>query len=458
MKAAYDQKDPKSIEAYGQRLLDGTLRSVQGINPVPSTLLDTKVGGRTRGAFGSALETYYYDIHPGNESEPDFKEAGVELKTSPIKRLVRGGYSAKERLVFSIINYQKEAGKTFQTSSFLHKSANVMWVSYLREEGQMLGDQLVKIAKLIRFDDLPKKDKKIIQDDWETIVAKIRAGKAHELSEGDTLYLAACTKGVNGKSLRTQHDTDLMAKPRAFSFKSGYMTALIRRQLDLIDVDEEAIVKDSQQLENKSFEELVLSRLDVFVGKTVEEIAADIAPDLSTKAKGYHAALGRRMFGVKKQKVEELENAEVVLKAVRISEEGMPAEAISFPYFKYKELIKERWNDSTLKEKLSKRFLFLIYQYDDGDKGVLRFKGGRFWTMPVNELDGVVARMWRRTIKGVAQSDLTNLPKESDHKIIHIRPHGRDGLDTDELPDGSYSPKKCFWLNKDYIKGVLEME
>lgn len=37
----------------------------------------------------------------------------------------------------------------------------------------------------------PAADLEIIRQDWQTIVEKIRNGKAHEISEGDTNYLGA---------------------------------------------------------------------------------------------------------------------------------------------------------------------------------------------------------------------------------------------------------------------------
>lgn len=456
MKAAYDQKDPESIEAYGKRLVGGTLRSVQGVNPVPRATLDTTVGGRTRGSFGSALEAYYYGINPGNESEPDFKDAGVELKASPIKRLTRGGYSAKERLVFSLINYEKEAGKSFETSSFLHKSSKLMLVSYLHEKGEALGDHLVKIAKLIRFDDLPKKDKKIIQDDWNTIVTKIRAGKAHELSEGDTLYLGACTKGVNSKSMRPQHGTSLMAKPRAFSFKSGYMTSLVRRELAVAPDNQESAIKDVGELDGKSFEEVILSRFGKYIGKSVDAIAEEIGFDLNPAAKGYYAAIARRMLGVRKASVEELEKAEVVLKTIRLSASGSLEESMSFPAFKARELVNQEWEESDLHELLSKRFLFVTYQYNKD--GILHFKSAKFWTMPLSILDGIVHDTWLQTIEKLKLSSTDGFVKKSEGKVVHIRPHGRNKLDTDMLPNGATMPKKCFWLNKDYIKSILEIQ
>ena len=68
-------------------------------------------------------------------------------------------------------------------------------------------------------------DLEIIKQDWQTIIDKIKAGEAHNISEGDTMYLAACTKGANAKSIRKQPFSNIPAKQRAFSLKSSYMSA-----------------------------------------------------------------------------------------------------------------------------------------------------------------------------------------------------------------------------------------
>jgi DNA mismatch repair protein MutH len=52
---------------------------------------------------------------------------------------------------------------------------------------------------------------------------KITSGKTHELSEGDTFYLGACTKGANALSVRKQPFSEIPAKQRAYSFKQGYV-------------------------------------------------------------------------------------------------------------------------------------------------------------------------------------------------------------------------------------------
>lgn len=60
--------------------------------------------------------------------------------------------------------------------------------------------------------------------DFNVIKDKICAGKAHELSEGDTLYLGAATKAATSEDRREQPFSDELAKPRAFAFKNSYMT------------------------------------------------------------------------------------------------------------------------------------------------------------------------------------------------------------------------------------------
>ena len=113
-------------------------------------------------------------------------------------------------------------------------------------------------------------DLEIIKQDWQTIIDKIKAGEAHNISEGDTMYLAACTKGANAKSIRKQPFSNIPAKQRAFSLKSSYMSAFARRVIDrqlipsLFNVDE---------LKSKTTLQLLQERFAPYIGKRVSEIA-----------------------------------------------------------------------------------------------------------------------------------------------------------------------------------------
>ena len=59
-----------------------------------------------------------------------------------------------------------------------------------------------------------EKDLEIIRSDYEIIAKKIQDGRAHELSEADTMYLGAATKGATAKkSLQNQfYNPEVKAK------------------------------------------------------------------------------------------------------------------------------------------------------------------------------------------------------------------------------------------------------
>ena len=59
-----------------------------------------------KGAIGTVIEESWFGYTPNSESEPDFPEAGVELKVTPYLRN-KNGIRAKERLVCNIINYME---------------------------------------------------------------------------------------------------------------------------------------------------------------------------------------------------------------------------------------------------------------------------------------------------------------------------------------------------------------
>ena len=215
----YNRSNPETIVAYAQRLLDKSLKDVLG-----NEIIQTYKG---KGKLGQLLEELYFQYKPNSNAEPDFLEAGVELKTSPIKAVAKG-YVSKERLVFNIINYLEEYKEEFNTSSFWKKNQLLLLMFYLYEQEKIDLDYIFKIIRLWQF---PATDLKIIKDDWEKIIAKIKAGKAHEISEGDTLYLGACTKGANNTTLRKQPFSDEMAMQRAFSLKSKYLNFIIEKSL-----------------------------------------------------------------------------------------------------------------------------------------------------------------------------------------------------------------------------------
>ena len=151
--------------------------------------------------FGHLFETNVYGYNINSISAPDFIDAGIELKVTPYKKNKDNTLSAKERLVLNIINYMDEYKNEFYSSHFWFKNNKIQIIWYFYEPHKNKNDLRITHELLFTF---PKEDLPIIIKDWETIINKIKQGKAHEISEADTMYLGACTKGANKKSVREQ--------------------------------------------------------------------------------------------------------------------------------------------------------------------------------------------------------------------------------------------------------------
>lgn len=408
-----------------------------------------------KGAIGTMIEESWYGYSPNSESEPDFPEAGVELKVTPYLRGARG-IRAKERLVCNIINYMEEYDRTFDTSSFWHKCNTMLLMSY--EHFDNLPKTEFHIDKAILFS-FPEDDLIIIEQDWERIMDKVRCGLAHEISEGDTLYLAACTKGATASSVRQQPFSNLPAKQRAYSLKASYMTQILNKFI-FGEQEDEHIIKNWQQLANRTFEDFLIEKVSPYFGKTQDELKGILG--VESTAKNLNELLLAKMLGVKGKisNSAEFKKANIVPKTIRIQQNGTIKESMSFPKFDFIKLSQEEsWEESELYNYLAPtKFLFVIYQ--ENEQGDLVFDRVKFWNMPSADLEEV-GRVWARTVQiireGVqlfptAHGIGNNLPKATESPIAHVRPHGRDGSDKAPLPDGRMMTKQCFWLNNSYIK------
>ena len=100
----YDISDEQSIIEYASKLVGHSLREVTDVE----VLADHK---KRRGAFGNAVEELYFKYPINSDSNPDFAEVGLELKTTPMKENKKGDLVAKERLVITMIDYNKEIGR-----------------------------------------------------------------------------------------------------------------------------------------------------------------------------------------------------------------------------------------------------------------------------------------------------------------------------------------------------------
>ena len=460
----YDINSADSIIDFAKLLKDKTLRTACDVDFNGYKLND-------KGGYGKTAEKYYFKYEPNSEAEPDFKEAGLELKCSPLKTLKNGEFRSKERLVLNIINYLEVHKEDFESSSFWKKNAHLLLVFYLHDRDLDLLDYIIKLVDGWKY---PNEDLKIIKQDWEFINQKIKDGKAHELSEGDTFYLGACTKGSTAlKSFRNQPFNKEQAKQRAYSLKQGYVNHIIGNIAQEETAVYGKIIERPEILDKvQSLEEIVILKFHPFYGKSAEQIEKELGLELNQKAKSYFANLTNAILGLELgQKIEEFEKADIQVKTIRLKENNLPKEDISFPTFEYQELIETDWEDSDFKNILESKFFFVLYQFE-GENSILRKV--KFWNMPYSDILEA-KNVWEEMVTTVSSGEIvkevtdkgvrkTFFPKKTENRISHVRPHARNAEDTYELPVADkltglkeYT-KHCFWLNASYVKDEIYLK
>ena len=459
----YDITSAQSICDYGMRLLGHSLRE---LHP------DAKIFNG-KGGLGTSVEYYHYNYEPNSVSRPDFPEAGLELKCTPLRLLADDSMVSKERLVLNIINFIEEADKTFETSSFWNKNKFLLLMFYLHESGV---DPVDMLFKLIRTWTFPEEDLKIIKDDWHKIHSMILNGRADELTEGLTFYLAACMKGGKaGEDMRKQPFSEKRAQQRAYSLKSSYINKIIlasyldvnlRQQLNISSkrlqalqkkYSSENVVKSIKAYKRgETFEELIERRMKPYYGKTVAQIVATLKVGVNPSSKDFTYHVCRAILGVKSKKIQEFENAGVSLKTIALeANRDYIVESMSFPYIRFIDIVNQDWEDSDWYNLLSSRFFFVVFRKSaNGIKHNMTLEKVFFWNMPRTDLM-VAEELWNDTKQKVIDGDYDNFITTKSHPICHVRPHGTKGQAVD-TPQGIKVQPKCFWLNNDYILGIVK--
>ena len=484
----YNDNDIKSILDYSSLLIGKTFLDV--INEamldedVKKQIIDKYSRPNFKGGLGILLEELYFGYKANSNQVPDFSKVGMELKSSPYEFKNDGTLRAGERLSITMVPHDRPIESVFYNSDVWHKIEKLLLIYYLRD--RTLESRLNCHIDYSYLFTPPVEDLKIIIDDFNIIVNKVLSGKAHEISESDTLYLGACTKGASAvKSTQPQfYGEHIPARARNFCLKQSYMTYVLNNYIvpNIQTCEYESILKED--LCEETFEDYVQNKINRYIGKT-DKYLCELFEREYNNNKAQWIDLAYRMLGIKSNKAEEFVKANIVVKAIRIEEDGTINENMSFPTFKYKEIIKEEWEDSTLHNYFDEtRFLFVVYK-SNGTNYVL--KGCQFWNMPFADLENEVKEGWQKvvnTIKEGVQLTVTtqsngkaivknNLLKESEHRIIHVRPHAQksfykfnDGTiigsgkqsDANELPDGRWMTDYCFWINKKYILSQIKDE
>lgn len=186
---------------------------------IPSSMVDS-LPHTSKGMLGNLLQEHLYNIPANSNPEADFVEHNIELKVTPVVER-KGVWVPKERLVAGIINYHEYVTHVplFDTH-FWQKNQTILFVFYKPDSDALKSTLVDGFIYEMKHSPLLAE----IEEDYNIIVNKIVNGEAHKISGGDTKFLEAATKGAgHGKDMRTQPNSDVPAKQRAFAFKPSFM-------------------------------------------------------------------------------------------------------------------------------------------------------------------------------------------------------------------------------------------
>lgn len=444
----YKTNDAKDIERHAQQIQNHCLREFLSDLQNNVEAIQNKLN---KGQLGQLVEEVLFGYKPNSRKEADFKDAGVELKVTPLKQLKNGNLTIKERLVLSIINFNTIINENWDNNTLFPKLHYLLLMFYLHENKAPLD----LIFKLVTLWKPSSADLSIIEQDWNYIVNKIKAGKAHELSEADTNYLGACPKGKNSLDVVAQPNSDIKAMRRAFSFKTSYIRSIydeINKTSDLVKISETG-----------NFENRIKEVFAPYVGKSLDFLISQNNLNISRKTKHFNRVVIdsflKQKLGVETDKLEEFKKANISLKTIVLKKNGFPKESMSFKQIQYKDIVNEEWEDFEInKIHQDGRFLWIIFKINksytkqsDISLNDIILEKVMFWSMPYSDLQIEYKKLWEDTKAKIQKGDYTHFLGSRDNPVGHIRPKAKNAKDLMETPQGTFEKKKCFWINASYI-------
>ena len=342
-----------------------------------------------------------------------------------------------------MIDYDTVVNEDFERSHFMQKASKVLLISYLWEKDV---DPLDYKIVLVDLWEIPEVDLVQMKLDWETVVDKVRAGHAEDISGSDTVYLEASTKAADSSKRRTQPFSPVLAKPRAWALKASYMTAV---ENEMIDRRRQGIKRGAGE-KDMGVLELVRSRFEPYFGLSEEELAQRLG---ISKSKDLCARITKRILGVDDDaEIDEFVKAGIKPKTIRLRANGTPKESVSFPAFDYYKLAETDFEDSDFYSYLQTKYLFVLYEIDG--EGAYRLRDVMLWQMPDADLPEA-RRCYEQMRENVRRGRADVSVGATENRCCHVRPHGQNKLDVRPQPYGPPVTKKCFWLNAHYLAGEI---
>lgn len=445
-------KNETELLEYTSNIKGKTFKEIDSKNLLDNASLTTQ-----KGLLGHIVESGFYDYPINSDSRADFEDLDIELKVTGYVKNKNGSLRAKERLVLSKINFNKIVKETFESSHVLGKCKKMLIIWYEYEPDKNAKDFVITNYQLYNME----KDKQIFKNDFKIIKQKVLDGKAHELSEGDTSYLGACTKARTSRDRTTQPFSDIMAKPRAYSLKNAYMTGILRESAGQSTL---TTFRSAPPVEFKTVVEYIKNKLEPYFGKTQIEILEEITGKRYVEKipKNISKMISDTLIGKDEdlpKKSELFAKTSFVIKNLPIQENGKPRERMSFRTISLSDFEND-WNDSFWKNYFEETTLITIcYKEQNRSRNGYRVLSDvKQITFDEADLDSF-EKTYNQIKLAIENKDISLLPTSANgfkNQLLEIAPKGVKGDDAYVNFFKRDKTKVAFMISKELLNKKLK--
>lgn len=341
----------------------------------------------------------------------------------------------------------------FEFSKLLFKNKKILIIWYKYEEDTNYADMEITDYQLYDL----SQDEEIIKNDFYIIKDMVVKGEAHNISEGQTSYLGACTKAATSADRTQQPNSTEPAKPRAFCLKNSYMTGIFRILLFGNQINTEIATY-------MTIKEYVFNILKHYIGKTQLEMYNMITGEDYTNRipKNISKMISDRLIGKDDEledKNELFKKTTYVIKNLPIFPNKEPVERMSFRNLRISEFEKD-WEESEWKQYFEEVTLLVIC-YEAKDKTVKNgyriLKEIRTISFTDKDLEAL-KKGYEMVQEAIKKNDISLLPYPNsyENQIIEIAPKGVKGDDAYNNFFKKDTTKTTFMLSKNFLEKKLE--
>lgn len=341
----------------------------------------------------------------------------------------------------------------FEFSKLLFKNKKILIIWYKHKENKNYADMEIMDYQLYDL----SQDEEIIKNDFYIIKDMVVKGQAHNLSEGQTSYLGACTKAATSADRTQQPNSMELAKPRAFCLKNSYMTGIFRILLFGNQINTETA-------SFKTAEEYVFNILKHYLGKTQLEIYNMITgKDYTNKIpKNISKMISDRLIGKDNEledKNELFKKITYVIKNLPIFPNKEPVERMSFRNLRISEFEKD-WEESDWRQYFEEVTLLVIC-YEAKDKivknGYRTLKEIKTISFTDEDIEQI-KKAYEKVQEAIKNNDISLLPYPNsyENQIIEIAPKGVKGDDAYNNFFKNDTTKTTFMLSKNFLEKKLK--